>query len=127
MIAYGYNEQLQPPAPFVYVTIRCEEAGTIADNVPAQLDSAADRSVIPSSLVTELGLIPLDEIHVGGFGGQVFVVPTYRVELAIRGMQAYITEVIAHEEETIVLLGRDILNRYNITMLGPSLKLRIES
>ena len=126
MIVYGYNEQLQPPAPFVYVTIRCVEAGTIANNVPAQLDSAADRSVIPGNLVTDLGLVPLDEIHVGGFGGQVFVVPTYRVELAIRGMQSFVTEVIAHDEETVVLLGRDVLNRYNITMLGPSLKLKVE-
>jgi hypothetical protein len=127
MIVYGYNEQLQPPAPFVYVTIRCVEAGTIAEDVPAQLDSAADRSVIPGSLVADLELIPLDEIQVGGFGGQVFVVPTYRVELGIRGMQSHVAEVIAHDEETIVLLGRDILNHYNITMLGPSLKLKVES
>jgi hypothetical protein len=127
MIRYGYNQQVQPPAPFVHVTIRCPETGANAADVPAQLDCAADRTVIPGKVVVDLGLVPLDEVPIGGFGGQVFVLRTYRVELGIRGLQPHLIEVIAHDEEPVVLLGRDVLNRHNIALLGPSQKLEIET
>jgi hypothetical protein len=123
MIRYSYNQQIQPPAPFVHVTIRCPETGSSVSDVPAQLDCAADRSVIPGPIVAALGLVPLDEIQVGGFGGQVFVVPTFRVEMGIRGLQGILAEVIAHDDEPVVLLGRDVLNRHNINLLGPTQKL----
>ena len=93
--------------------------------MPAQVDSAADRTVIPGRLVAELGLLPFDELPVGGFGGQVFVLKTYRVELTVKGLQAFLIEVFAHDEERVVLLGRDVLNRYNIGLLGPTQKLEI--
>lgn len=127
MIRYGYNQQLQPPAPFVHVTLRCPETGNSLSDVPAQLDCAADRSVIPGKLVGELGLVPFDELAVSGFGGQVLVVRTYRIELGIRGVAPVLAEVFAHDEEPVVLLGRDILNRHNIALLGPAQKLEIET
>ncbi len=33
----------------------------------------------------------------------------------------------AHTAETYVLLGRDLLNRYNIGLLGPKMTLEIEA
>lgn len=127
MIRYGYNQQVNPPAPFVHVMVRCPESGASIDDLPAQLDSAADRSVIPGKLVVDLSLVPFDEVPVEGFGGQVIAVKTYRVELAIRGLQPILTEVLAHDGERFVLLGRDVLNRFNIALLGPTLKLEIET
>jgi len=72
MTRYRYNQQLVPPAPFVHVTLRCGDTGKELVDLPAQLDCAADRTVIPGKLVDQLGLVPLDELPVSGFGGQVF-------------------------------------------------------
>lgn len=82
MIRYAYNHQVNPPAPFVHVSVRCPETGQTATDLPCLIDSAADRSVIPGRLVDELGLIPLDELPVCGFGGDARLVLTYFVELA---------------------------------------------
>ena len=109
------------------MTLRCPNTDASAADLPAQLDSAADRSVIPGKLVVDLGLVPYDRLPAVGFGGQVFLLPTYRVELGIRGLQPVLTEVFAHDEEPVVLLGRDILNRYNIALLGPTQKLEIDA
>jgi len=49
--------------------------------VPAQLDTAADMSVIPGRLVEQLELVPLDSISALGFGGQLMTLPTFLVEL----------------------------------------------
>ena len=63
--------------------------------------------MIPRELVARLGLVPLDELPVAGFGGQVLLVATYLVELSLRGQPPRPVEVLAHEGEPHVLLGRD--------------------
>jgi hypothetical protein len=95
------------------------------DGLPAQIDTAADRTVIPGGLVARLGLVPLDELPVAGFGGQVLLVPTYLVELAIRTLLPQSIEVLAHAEEPFVLLGRDVLNRHRLLLDGPGQTLEI--
>jgi hypothetical protein len=81
--------------------------------------------VIPGGLVARLGLVRLDELPVAGFGGQVMLVATYLVELSVRGQPSHPVEVIAHEGEPHVLLGRDVLNRYRLLLDGPGLALEI--
>jgi hypothetical protein len=125
MTRYRYNQQLVPPAPFVHVTLRCEETGKELADLPAQLDCAADRTVLPGKLVDQLGLVPLDELQVSGFGGQVFFLPTYRLELRLRDLPFAMIEVLAHPEEPVILLGRDVLNRHRIVLDGPRLALEI--
>ncbi len=126
MIRYLYNQQTDPPAPFVHVTIRGPRPGKELSNLPAQLDSAADRSTLPASAVTELGLVLLDEARVQGFGGAEQTVSTFGAELAIRGHPFIRVEVFAHEGEPYVLLGRDVMNRFRIVLDGLGLAVEIE-
>jgi len=126
MIQYAYNSQIQPPAPFVHVSLRCAESGKEVQDLPAQLDTAADRTVVPAGVVDALALVPLDELPVGGFGGQVFLLPTFKVDLSIRGLSSQPVEVIGHPEESFILLGRDVLNAHRIVLDGPRLALEIE-
>ena len=39
MIRYTYNAQVQPPAPFVYLTLRNPADGSEVQNVAAQIDN----------------------------------------------------------------------------------------
>ena len=64
-------------------------------DLPAQIDTAAVRTVIPGGLVARLGLVPLDELPVAGFGGQVLLVSTYLVEVTVRGQPTQAVEVLA--------------------------------
>jgi predicted aspartyl protease len=125
MIRYAYNRQLTPPAPFVHVTLRCIETGHFREAVPAQLDTAADRTVIPGSLISELGLVPIDELPIIGFGGQLLHVRTYLIELTIRDLVPVQVEAVGHSDEPYVLLGRDVLNQHLITLDGPHLAVEV--
>jgi predicted aspartyl protease len=125
MIRYTYNRQVAPAAPFVYVNLRCVETGKEASNQPAQLDTGGDRTVLPGSIVEHLGLIPLDEIPIGGFGGHVTLTRTYRVELGIHQLSPWIIEAIAHADEPFILLGRDVLNQLRLLLDGPQFFLEI--
>jgi hypothetical protein len=76
MIRYRENRRITPPAPFVHVTLRCLQAGTELTNQPAHFDRAAHRRVLPGKVVEAWKRLPLDAMAVGGFGGQVLLLPT---------------------------------------------------
>jgi hypothetical protein len=125
MVRYTYNRQVTPPAPFVHVAVRPPYEGPAEVEVPAQIDTAADLSVIPGRLVEELQLVPLDAVSALGFGGHLLMLPTFLVELRIRQLAPVTVRVLASQDEPYALLGRDVLNRFTILLDGPNLALEI--
>jgi hypothetical protein len=63
---------------------------------------------------------------VEGLNGVISALTTYLVELTIKDLSPIVTEALASDGEPRVLLGRDVLNRYKITLNGPELKLIVE-
>lgn len=125
MIRYRYNRQVTPPAPFVNVTIRAPVSGAEASNRPAQVDTAAYRTVIPSSLVRELHLDPVHEITVTALGGHTITLLAYIIEIQVHQLPPRSIKVVASDDEPYCLLGRDVLNGLRITLDGPNLSLEI--
>ena len=125
MIRYVYNTQVHPPAPFVLVTLRDAATGVEARDVPAQLDTGADRSVIPLSAVQALTLPVVGGVKVAGLGGAAIPTPLYGVELCVHGQAWQDLQVIAHPGEPWVLLGRDVLNVYRLLLDGSGLALEV--
>ncbi|HPM81150.1 MAG TPA: hypothetical protein PLF81_10635 [Candidatus Anammoximicrobium sp.] len=123
---YKYNRQLTPPAPFVHVRAAGPTSAGAVEEIPAPLDSAADRSAIPWSVVEALQLPQLDELPALGFGGHLVSVPTYLVELTVRGLTPITIEAFASREEPYVLLGRDVLNHFRVLLDGPNLVLEMD-
>jgi len=125
MVRYAYNQQVTPPAPFVHVSVRPPYEGPAGVEVPAQIDTAADLSVIPGRLIEELQLVPLDSVSALGFGGHLLTLPTFLVELQIRELDPVTVKVLASHDEPYALLGRDVLNRFTILLDGPNLVLEV--
>ena len=94
MVRYNYSRSVEPPAPFVHVTVRNPSLGKSVTDLPALLDSAADRSVIPTSVVEQCGLVQIDEVPIMGFGGHIVMAPTFLAEVAIRQLKAITVEVV---------------------------------
>lgn len=125
MIRVPYNAQVQPPAPFLLLELANPLNNTLLADVPAQLDSAADRTVIPLALLTALGLEPIDSVTIGGLGGKVMNLQVFLVSLAIKSLPARPYLIVAHPDEPWVLLGRDVLNSHRLLLDGPNLVLEI--
>lgn len=125
MIRYQYVTDFAPPAPFVQVTVQSPGVDGASRVVPAQIDSAADRSVIPGNLIDDLGLAGVREILIEGLGGQVHRMQTFVVLLQIRDFPPVAVEVVAHASERFVLLGRDVLNQFRVVLDGPKKVLEI--
>jgi Retroviral aspartyl protease. len=123
---YRYNQQVEPPAPFALITLLRPLGDDAITDLPAQLDTAADRTVVPSHFVEEFGLIPLDEVPVLGFGGIITKVRTCLVRLSLRSKEPVALKVFVSGTEPHILLGRDILNGYRVLLDGPRLILEID-
>jgi hypothetical protein len=125
VIRYNYLTQLQPPAPFVNVTLRNPVTGAEHRDVPAQLDIAADRTVLPATLVAVLALPQIGTISIGGVGGFIQPMASYPVQVALHDLPVQTIEAVASPGEQWVLLGRDVLNAFRINLVGPQLFLEI--
>ncbi len=126
MTRYSYNQQLTPPAPFVHVTLRRPMGGVVLPEVPAQLDTAADVSVLPWNLVESLALAQLDQVPIMGFGGHVTLVPMFLVEIGIRQLDPFVIRALGVRDEPHLLLGRDVLNRHRVLLDGPRQVLQVD-
>jgi hypothetical protein len=125
VIRYPYVSQLRPPAPFIAVTLRNPVNGAEQLDVPAQIDSAADRTLLPNAVVDALALPQIGTVSTGGVGGIAQMMPSYPVQLAIHDLPAHIVEVVASAGESWVLLGRDVLNSHRVLLDGPQLAVGI--
>ena len=126
MIRYRYSNHLSPPAPFVHVTLRNPAGGAELAGVPAQIDTAADRSVLPLALVAQLGLAQTGTLAIGGLGGIVYSLPTFVAFVAIHDLAPQAIKVIASEGEPWMLLGRDVLNAHRLLLDGPASALEVQ-
>lgn len=125
MIRFRYQSQIVPPAPFVLVTLRNPHSNIRHENAPTQLDTAADRTVIPDALARELALPRTGTITVEGVGGFVSTMPLHRAELTLPGQSALVIEVAVSDGEPWILLGREFLNTVRVVLDGPQLLLEM--
>jgi predicted aspartyl protease len=122
---FKYYAGTHPPAPFVNLTAAAPGAAATGLRVRAQIDTGAFMTVIPLALATQAGLLQVRELPVEGLGGAVFLFPTFLVEFAIDGLSPVTVEVMASPNEPDILLGRDVLNRYQIELDGPAQELTV--
>jgi predicted aspartyl protease len=110
-----------PPAPAVLLNLSHPVDLTVrAPDQAALVDTGADQTVLPARLIAELRLVGRDAVEVRGYDGTARTLPTYLVRLQVRDLTPIDVEVIGSSDVPNVILGRDVLNRYTITLDGPA-------
>jgi len=115
-----YSTALRPAAPLVPLWVAHPGAVELGRVESAQLDTGADRTVIPLALVSALGLRYIDELEAVVAGGAVVAFPIHEVFLRIHAVMDFVLEVAVHPDEPRVLLGRDVLNALYANLNGPT-------
>jgi hypothetical protein len=126
VIRYRYVTHFVPPAPFVNVTLRCLATDAKAGPLPGQVDTAADRTVLPEPVVVALGLQEDGKILIQGFGGAVVELPIYLVEFQVHDLPPLRLRAVLGKGEPHILVGRDALNAYRVLLDGPQTALEID-
>jgi predicted aspartyl protease len=124
-VRYRYNQQVQPPAPFIYVVIHHPVGQTAMERLPALLDSGADITAVPRAIADRLGLVKFSDVILAGYAGPPVLADSYVVSLTLHDFDMAAVEVVL-TDESYVILGRDILNQFHITLDGLHRQLEIQ-
>jgi hypothetical protein len=119
----AYNLALHPPAPFL--TVRLHDPTTdVMLTLPAKVDTGADVSAVPVTMVEQLHLASAGEFVVEAFDGARTRMTAY--DIALDAAQLHLTGIPAITfAEEYVLLGRDVLNALRLLLDGPALSVEI--
>lgn len=121
---YSYSRQQEPPAPFLDIRVSAA-AESEPVNVRAILDTGSDATALPDDTLKELGVEPVDSKLIGGISGEKFLAAVFDVFIALEQDEPAKVEVYSWYDN-YAILGRDILNKYVITLDGPNLTLTID-
>lgn len=121
-----YDQGFAPPAPVLPVDISIVDRPDRRTTVPALLDTAADITVLPDTLVDQLELAPVAETMVEGFEEQPKRAFVYVVAVHVVGTRLYPARVVTHSAE-YALLGRNVLNNLFVRLEGPDLQFGVEA
>jgi len=121
----AYDRSFSPPAPVADVTIANPVTGARSGVLRGKLDSGADVTVIPERLVVQLRLTPRGRIWTRGYDGTYTQRPVYYVRLRVEGFDLAVVRCIAADRAN-VLLGRNVLNRFVITLDGKTLTFELK-
>ena len=123
MVVYSYSHQVRPPAPYLEVEVVNPDSG-MSRRLPAKIDTGASASVIPESLADDLELVPAGERLCFGYDGRSSIRPIYFGIIMVADETLEGVRLIA-TPRTDLLLGRDVLNEFNLILRGKDLTFEI--
>jgi predicted aspartyl protease len=113
----AYDPSFNPPAPVADVMVTHPVTGAESGALRGKLDTGADVTVIPERLVTQLGLTPKGQTWTRSYDGAYSQRLVYYVRMSVEGFLVASVRCIATARSD-VLLGRNVLNRFLITLDG---------
>jgi hypothetical protein len=116
----AYHDGLfYPPAPVAVAKLRNPDSGVTFDDVLFLIDSGADVTLLPESVVKSLGVQTSGAYELTGFDGTRSVASAVRADLLFLN-KTFRGQFLLVDQE-VGILGRDILNSVAILLDGPHL------
>lgn len=115
---HPYDEQFVPPFPTLPIRLMTLERDAGTDALTAQLDTGADSTLVPASVVQAIGAEESYSATLRSHWGEHRRVTIYLVDMEVAGELLPGVEVIADQLNTDVLLGRNVLNRLILLLDG---------
>ena len=116
-----YDDSDNRPYPYVNLEISCVGAENYKSET-GKIDTGASMTAIPGRLVKSLNLKPRSSTLAGGFSDDdVKEYTVYHVRIKINDLVYKHVRVIAPSHRTDVLVGRDLINLWQMKLDGQGL------
>ena len=86
----------------------------------AIVDTGADGTLVPQSLVDEIGAPFVDDVRIRSHWGEWRNTQMFTVDVGIGELRLAAVEVVGDDQDTEIILGRNILNRLRLLLDGPA-------
>lgn len=116
-----YSRKYHPPAPVVPVKIAIPDEAPRQETFPALVDTGADGTFIPSSVLENLNLPVSYMTNVRShFGERLHRVPIHKIDLILSdSIRLPSIEVVADDYGEQIIIGRNVLNKLRLHLDGP--------
>jgi hypothetical protein len=118
LYTFSYNTDYNPSAPFVEIELIDYDERQTPINLLAQVDSGADSSAIPLSMLRRVKARYEETRVMRDMSGFTQPVDMYLVAIGLVNVTFYCSVMALHGHEAII--GRDILNHLTVTLNGPA-------
>lgn len=112
--------RFDPPAPVALVTVKAEQLGIEIPDEPMLLDTGADVSLLPRSLLASLISPEAKQYDLEAFDGSKSTAPAVNVKIRFLGKSFRGQFLLIEGWHGI--LGRNVLNNLSLLFDGPSQK-----
>ncbi len=116
---YQYNTHYNPSAPFVDVKLSISPHNNQVIEAYAQIDTGSDVSAVPLALIHQIGAGKQREQQMISMSGRPERVEIFELFITIAD-HPIVVDVIGLPHLREVVIGRDILNHFTITIDGLS-------
>lgn len=115
---YYDGKRYDPAAPVFPVSVMGLEDEPRIEQVIALIDTGADTTILPLSLIRRIGGVEIEKVSIRGIHGATIQVSLYGVLLRIAGHDLGYTEVVGAHFPTEPIIGRDVLQHLIVTLDG---------
>ncbi len=117
-----YSQEYFPPAPILLVSLAVPEEAPQLGPVSALIDTGADGTFVPTTLLEESGVPVAYMTNVRSYPGEkLFRVSVHKVDLIFfDSIRLPNTEVVGDDWGEQIIIGRNVLNRLRLLLDGPS-------
>ena len=117
--SYAYSTDHFPPIPTLELRLRRPDDGELTESLAGLIDTGADITLVPQTLLEQIGASELDEVRLRSHWGEYTTVITYLVDLTFSIGTLPGIEVVGDAYGDRVLLGRNVLNKLILLIDGP--------
>lgn len=121
---HDYDSSYYPAMPVVVVELR-RRAGSASIILKAIVDSGADATMVPLRYLRRLKVRKEHTRWLSGITGGRYEVDLYTVAVQIGAYRPIYVEAVGTEQSDEVILGRDVLNQFAVTLNAPAYRVVI--
>lgn len=122
MIAYSMDHD--PPAPMLPMVVTSTLNRRLRQTLSALVDTGSDITAIPVKTIDHLKLYPIRRLQFEDVHANTTTIFTYKVRLTIADLVIPQIEVIS-TGLNMGVIGRDVLNRFDLRLYGARLAFEI--
>lgn len=115
---FPYNTDYTPAMPTIELGISLPRDSQESVSVIALLDSGSDGTMLPISLLEQIGAKPVGQGHIRGILGHSRPIELYLIKVYIGPHQLHAIRVIGIDADEEPIVGRNVLNHLVITLNG---------
>jgi predicted aspartyl protease len=119
-MSHPYLDTYYPPMPALEIQLGYPEEALTLGPLTAIVDTGADGTLVPQSLVDEIGAPLVDEVRIRSHWGEWRDLQLFTVDVGIGQAILPAIEVVGDDQGKEIVLGRNVLNRLKLLLDGPA-------